>query len=305
MNRSLYGSIRKGEKGCDVTLKRLSGNLLLGGSSLLIAAFLLAGCGGGYETKTARGERIREWFLEFDWGRVEAYAVWPPGEGLSSGKAWPAILLLHGADARAQRFRRAMLNRARGGFFLMSVSLPGFGASTGPEDFAGPRSVETALDAIRYLRTRPNVEKDGVFIYGVGQGASTAALAAARSENISALILENGLYEPEKAYARLSSKQQARMRAVIGGPPARRMADYRARSVIRAADKIKAPILLIHNRKAPYPISGAEAFLKILRGRGGSAELQRVDKPSPFASSKHPSIEKWVIPYVERMRKMR
>ena len=305
MNRSLCGPARKGEKGCDMTLKRVSGNLLRGGLSLLVSAFMISGCGGGYETKTARGEGVREWFLEFDWGRVEAYAVWPPGGGLSSGNTWPAILLLHGADARAQRFRRTMLNHARDGFFLMSVSLPGFGASTGPEDFAGPRSVEAALGAIRYLRTRPNVEKDGVFIYGVGQGASTAALAAARSENISALILENGLYEPEKAYARLSNKQRARMRAAIGGPPARRMAAYRARSAIRAADKIKAPILLLHNRKAPYPISGAEALLKILRGRGGSAKLQRMDKPSPFASSKHPNIKKWVIPYVEEMRKMR
>lgn len=202
-----------------MTLKRVSGNLLRGGLSLLVSAFLISGCGGGYETKTARGEGIREWFLEFDWGRVEAYAVWPPGGGLSSGNTWPAILLLHGADARAQRFRRAMLNHARDGFFLMSVSLPGFGASTGPEDFAGPKSVEAALGAIRYLRTRPNVEKDGVFIYGVGQGASTAALAAARSENISALILENGLYEPEKAYVRLSNKQQARMRTAIGARP--------------------------------------------------------------------------------------
>ena len=286
-------------------MKKIQKNILPGVFFLLVAMFLLAGCVGNDETKTTRGEVIREWFMEFTWGRVESYAIRPPSGGHTPQRLYPAILLLHGADARAQRFRRAMLAHVRDGFFLMSISLPGFGASTGPEDFAGPRSVKAVLAAIRYLRTRENVKKDGIFIYGIGQGASVAALAAAGSGNISGLILENGFYDLEKTYTLLSEKQKARIRAALGGPPAQIKEAYRKRSPIRAADKIKAPILLLHSQEGPYPIRGAEAFLKVFTEKGGRAEIKKVDNPNPFASLTHPNVGKWVIPYIKKIRETR
>ncbi len=284
-----------------MTLRRGSRNILRGWIFPLTLALLLAGCGGGYETRTRRGEGIREWFLEFSWGRVEAYAIWPPGRG-----PYPAMLLLHGADARAQRFRRAMLTHVRDGFVLISISLPGHGASTGPEDFAGPRSVEAALGAVRYLRSRPNVEKDGIFVYGIGQGATVAALAAARSAHISALILENGLYEWKETYALLSEERRVRIRATLGGPPAQKMRAYAERSPVRAAEKIRVPVLLLHSSKAPYPFRGAETFRqKILEKGGRSANLQKVANPDRFESPRYPNIRKWAIPYIRRVRATR
>ena len=272
---------------------------------LLISTFLLVGCAADYETKTARGEVIREWFIPFTWGRVEAFAAWPPDRGHLPQRRYPAILLLHGADARAQRFRRAILAHVRDGLILMSISLPGFGASTGPEDFAGPRSVEASQGAVRYLSTRENVRKDGIFIYGIGQGASAAALAAARSAKISGLVLENGFYDLEKTYGRLSQKQKNRIRAVLGGAPDQAGQAYRERSPIRAAEKIKAPVLLLHSQGEPYPLSGAEAFLKIIRGKGGRAELQRIKKQGPFESLTHPNIANRVIPFIRKILKTR
>ncbi len=268
---------------------------------LLISTFLLVGCAAVHETKTARGEVIREWFMPFTWGRVEAFAVWPPDRGHLPRRRYPVILLLHGADARAQRFRRAILAHVHDGFILMSISLPGFGASTGPEDFAGPKSVEAALGAVRYLDTRESVRKDGIFIYGIGQGASVAALSAARSANISGLILENGFYDLEQTYGRLSQKQKNRIRAALGGTPAQTGQAYRERSPIRAADKIKAPIQLLHSQGGPYPLSGAEAFVQIIRGKGGRAELQKIKKQGPFESLTHPNIANWVIPFIRKI----
>ena len=272
---------------------------------LLISTFFLLSCAAVHETKTARGEVIREWFMPFTWGRVEAFAVWPPDRGHLPQRRYPAILLLHGADARAQRFRRAILAHVHDEFFLMSISLPGFGASTGPEDFAGPRSVEAVLGSIHYLITRENVRKDDIFIYGIGQGASVAALSAARSANISGLILENGFYNLEQTYGRLSQKQQNRIRAALGGAPAQTGQAYRERSPFRAVDKIKAPILLLHSRGEPYPLSDAEAFLQIIRRKGGRAELQRIKKQGPFESLTHPNIANWVIPFIRKILKTR
>ena len=271
----------------------------------MISTFLLAGCALDHETKTARGEVIREWFMEFPWGRVEAYAVSPPDRGHSPQKRYPAILLLHGADARAQRFRRAMLAHVHDGFIMMSISLPGFGASTGPEDYAGPKSVEAVLGAIRYLSAKVNVRKGGIFVYGIGQGASTAALTAARSANVSGLVLENGFYDLEKTYPHLSQKQKYRIRALLGGTPAQKIETYRERSPILVAGKVKAAVLLLHSQGRPYPIGGAEAFLKTIEERGGSAELQKIKHQGLFESLSHPNIAKWVIPFVLKIFKTR
>lgn len=286
-------------------LKKISKNILHGAFFLLVTTFLLVGCAIDQETKTVRGEVVREWFLEFPWGRVEAYAIQPSDHGFSLQKRYPAILLLHGANARAQRFRRAMLAHVQDGFFLMSISLPGFGASTGPEDFAGPRSVDAVLGAVRYLSARENVRKNGIFIYGIGQGASTAALADARSKNISGLILENGFYELEKTYTLLSQKQKNRIRALLGGEPSRRKEAYRLRSSILKTDRIKAPILLLHSQRGPYPLGGAEAFLKAINGKGGRAEMQRIKTQGPFESFTHPNIAKWVMPFIGKIRNTR
>ena len=286
-------------------LNKISKNIFLGVFFLLMTTLLLVGCAVDHETKTARGEVIREWFMEFAWGRVEAYAVRPPGGGSSPEKRYPAILLLHGADARAQRFRRAMLNHVQDDLFLMSISLPGFGASTGPEDFAGPKSVEAALGAVRYLRDRENVIKDGIFVYGIGQGASVAALSAARSANISGLILVNGFYDLEKTYVLLSQKQKSRISALLGGLPAQTGKAYRERSPIRVAGKIKAPVLLLHSQGGPYPLSDAEAFLNAIETKGGNVKLQRIKNQGPFESLTHPDIGNWVIPFIKKIRKPR
>lgn len=286
-------------------LKKIPKDILHAVFFLLVSTLPLAGCAADHETKTARGEVIREWFMEFPWGRVEAYAVRPPGEGFSPPKSYPAILLLHGADARAQRFRRAMLAHAHDGFILMSISLPGFGASTGPEDFAGPRSVEAAMGAVRYLNTREDVRKDGVFVYGIGQGASTAALAAARSANISGLILENGFYDLEKTYALLPQKQKSRIRALLGETPVQKENAYRERSPTLVAGKIKAAALLLHSQGGTYPLGGAEAFLNAIEAKGGSAKLQRIKNQGPLESLTHPNIAKWVIPFIRKILKTR
>lgn len=286
-------------------LKKILKNTLHGVFFLLVSTFLLVGCATDHEKKTPRGEIIREWFMEFPWGRVEAYAVWPPGEGFSPEKRYPAILLLHGANARAQRFRRAMLAHVHDGFIMMSISQPGFGASTGPEDFAGPKSVGAVLGAVRYLDTGQSVRKDGIFVYGIGQGASIAALAAARSTNISGLVLEDGFYDLGKTYALLSQKRKNRMRALLGGTPAQRGKVYQERSPIRVAGKIKAPVLLLHSQGGSYPLSGAEAFLGAIEGKGGISELQRIKNQGPFESLTHPNISKRVIPFIRKILKTR
>ena len=161
------------------------------------------------------------------------------------------------------------------------------------------------MGAVRYLNARENGKKDGIFVYGIGQGASAAALAAARSANISGLILENGFYDLEQTYTLLPQKQKNRIRALLGGTPAQKENAYRERSPIQVAGKIKAAVLLLHSQGGPYPLGDAEAFLNAIEEKGGRAELQGIKSQGPLESLTHPNIAKWVIPFIRKTRETR
>lgn len=261
----------------------------------LILVFTLAGCNQGYETQTTRGEYVKEWFLPLNGGKIEALAIWPPGI-----KPRPALLLIHEGKSRAHRFRRTMFRLAGMGLTTMSISLPGFGNSTGPEDFAGPRSVKAVLAAVKYLATRKDICQNCIGIYGIGQGATTALLASIRSRNIHLTALENGLYGLDKAYLSLPSTFRERLLSLLGGNPRKNPRAYRARSPIHEAGKIQGPVLIIHSKESKkFPISEAKKL---------ADSLKKEDLPHRFVISRgrlpefnrgHSSIRKWVVPFIQ------
>lgn len=253
-----------------------------------------AGCGGGYETTTGRGDRVKEWHLSLGGGRVEALAVWPPGDGPR-----PALLLIHAGTGRAQRFRRSLFRLSREGLVAMSISLPGFGDSTGPEDFAGPRSVAAVREAVKYLAGRGDVLKNGIAIYGYGQGATAALLAAIRSPEIALAALETGVYDLERAWRKLPPTTRERLQAALGGGPDGKPSAYRKRSPASRAGNFRGPVLIMHSKDARnYPLSESEGLAGVLRGAG---------RPFRFVITRgrlrefhpgHPSIKRWVVPFI-------
>lgn len=260
----------------------------------LMLAGALTGCGEGYETTTGRGDLVKEWHLPLGGGRVEALAVWPPGDGPR-----PALLLIHAGTGRAQRFRRSLFRLSREGLVAMSISLPGFGDSTGPEDFAGPRSLAAVQEAVKYLAARRDVLKNGVVVYGYGQGATVALLAALRSPEIALAALETGVYDLERAWIKLPPMTRERLQATLGGEPGENPPAYRERSPASRAGAFRGPMLIMHSKDArKYPLSESEGLAGVLR---------RAGRPFRFIITRgrlrelhpgHPSIKRWVIPFI-------
>ncbi len=271
-------------------------------TELTLALALLAGCGGGYETVTSRGEGVKEWFLPLEGGRIEAYAVWPAREAwYAAVRRRPALLLLHAAKGRAQRYRRSMFSLARLGLVTMSISLPGFGESTGPADFAGPRSVEAAVRAIDYLAGRRDVMEDGVAIYGYGQGATTALLAAARSRRVRLVAVEDGVYDLGKAYEKLPPTERERLRFITGGTASEKPAAYKLRSPIYGAGRLRGPVLILHSRdNRRFPLLEAENLAAALKNQGHPFRLVITQGRFGAYSLKQESLKKWVIPFMKK-----
>ena len=263
-------------------------------SALVLLTLPFSGCGGGDETVTTRGEGVKEWFLPLEGGRIEAYAVWPV-----VAKVRPALLLLHAAKGRAQRYRRSMFSLAKLGLVTMSISRPGYGESTGPADFAGPRSVEAVIRAINYLAERQDVLENGVTIYGNGQGATVALLAAARSRFVRLVAIEGGVYDIGKAYGKLPPTERERLRFFLGGSAVEKPATYKLRAPINSVGRLRGPVLILHSRdNQRFPISEAENLAAALRSQGRPFRLVITRGRLGEYSSKRASLKKWVIPFI-------
>ena len=263
-------------------------------ATALLMALALMGCGEGFETTTSRGFGVKEWHLRLEGGKIEAVAVWPPGKG-----PWPALLLIHSGKGRAQRFSRELFSLSRRGLLAMSISLPGFGDSTGPEDFAGPRSVGAVLQATEYLASRKDVPPGGIAIYGFGQGATTALLAAIRDPRIRLVALESGVYDLGGAFKSLPPTMRERLRSIMGGSARDKPLAYKARSPKFEADKVRGPVLIMHSEESRiFPVAESEGLAAKLRGAG---------RPFRFVMTRgglreflpgHPSIKRWVVPFI-------
>lgn len=270
-------------------------------AALLLAVLALAGglpgCRGGYETETLRREGIREWFFPMEGGRVEALAVWP----VNAEGPVPALLLVHGDRDSAQTFRRSMFSLARAGVYAMSVSLPGFGESTGPEDFGGPRSVRAILLAVDYLAKQPEARTGGLAIYGEGMGAAPALAAAAQDPRIRLAAAEEPIADLAESFPRLSDAQRGRLLRTAGGAPPGRPEAYKERSAREWAARLQVPLLVIHSpRNRVTPLAQAEALVQAARRNGQPGQLRTLQRQSQELDPRRPSLARWVLPFMRQ-----
>ncbi|KQV57374.1 MULTISPECIES: S9 family peptidase [unclassified Caulobacter] len=180
--------------------------------------------------------------------RVEYFVSRPGGDG-----PWPTVILLHGyqpPDARlgGKAFVDwGVLDRfAKRGYVAASVSLPGYGGSGGPEDFAGPFTQHAVEAVIKTLVAEGYTSRDKVLIQGVSLGAVTAALVAAHDPNVAGLVLISGLYDFPSYFTRPLSLGalgvKSRLVAQTGGGEDA----LRSRSALLLAPDIRASTLILN-----------------------------------------------------------
>jgi pimeloyl-ACP methyl ester carboxylesterase len=141
-------------------------------------------------TGSLRAEWMERVVLHADGGDpadVELFVAKPEASG-----SWPVILFAHGHQspprpgARVfihldQRPQLATIDEGRletmreRGYLAAAVSLPGYGRTTGPADFWGPRSQTALRTALGYLLQVPGADSNRVAVYGVSGGAAASS----------------------------------------------------------------------------------------------------------------------------------
>lgn len=206
--------------------------------------------------------------------RVEYFIARPSGTG-----PYPTMIFLHGhQDAPSVGGRiyvdsHVLENVAKSGMLAVAVSVPGFGNSSGPDDFAGPfaaHGVEAVLDT---LQRAGLVAPGKIVVLGVSLGAMTAGRMVIDRPSLAGVIMISGecdlndeLVHPRSALARNIAREAAER---LGGDTA-----LVTRSLIHDGARIRVPVLILAGAKDDRTNPDhAKALADSIVAHGGNARF--------------------------------
>lgn len=162
---------------------------------------------------------------------------------------FPAVLFVHGHQTEQVRpggrlpITKGLFDRAvAAGYVPASISMPGYGHTSGPPDFCGPRTQEAVSAGLARLRSLPYVDPSKIALWGRSRGAVTAAMVATMEPDLCAVALLCGAYDFHDAYR----KSPPGVVEIIKREAGTSKEAHRARSPLLFADRIKAPTIIIH-----------------------------------------------------------
>jgi dipeptidyl aminopeptidase/acylaminoacyl peptidase len=210
--------------------------------------------------------------IEFYWSKPEGTGPWPILVLIHPHQEWPDKI-----GAKAFVNWKVLDNWTQKGWITVAVSQPGYGESDGPADFCGPESQKAVLEVMNHFRQMPIVKKDSMVLYGGSRGAVLASLIATKDSHLAGVILRSGLYNMADAYKRYSWYNPIKLTMIweIGW---NKEDELKNRSPIFEADKIKAPLLILHgDHDDRAPMQYAQALADKVKGSGGQVEFISFD----------------------------
>ncbi|MCB0309311.1 MAG: trypsin-like serine protease [Bdellovibrionales bacterium] len=226
-------------------------------------------------TKSKTSSSIQEFISTLDREKVEYYWQKPEGEG-----AFPVMIYVHGHQEGERKGGKSYVdcgvlgNDTKKGFVSIAISLPGYGHSSGPADFSGPRSKNALISMIKLLKKKPYVNSKKIFVQGISRGAIVAALVAMR-EDLGGAILISGAYNLSKLYEDISTAKS------IKSAMREEMRIDEENLVLRSASLQKkvsrTPFLVIHGETdSKTPFDQAEEFYRRMKSQGAEIELRKI-----------------------------
>ena len=202
--------------------------------------------------------------------------------GSASGAPSPVLVNVHGGPyyAVGWRFTFEVQRLAARGALVLTLN-PRGSAGRGDDFAAGIRGDWGGADAADVtavadaVAARADVDEARIAVWGVSYGGFMAQWLLSRSGRYRAGISENGISNFRRMWD-AGPGRRSFWELAMGGPP--NLTDtYGRRSPVRSAERISAPLLLVHAEQDDNcPISQSVQMFRALRGRGADAELIRL-----------------------------
>jgi uncharacterized protein len=197
----------------------------------------------------------------------------PPGKG-----PFPLILVNHGGYDPAKSVGAFLDLFVKQGYVALASDYRGCGQSEGKHELA-KGEVNDVLNAIKYGKGLPYVDRKRVVMWGFSHGAAIALLAASRDEGIKAVVAVQGPVELADCFRHwVKNKDKPGVKPLVGvslhvgGTPEQVPAAWKERSALYVTKKIKCPVLLIYSEKDDaVPIDQGERMEKALKEAGNRA----------------------------------
>jgi dipeptidyl aminopeptidase/acylaminoacyl peptidase len=183
--------------------------------------------------------------------------------------AVPAVLVVHGWGGNAtDHVYEARRLAAELGFVTLAITMRGFDGADGEDDCGAEQSVDVA-EVLAWLGALPGVDPDRLGVVGFSQGGQVALLAAARSPRVKSVVA----YYPVTDISDWKvTTRYPRIPGYIEETCEPRGLD--ALSPVNVADRIVAPVLLIHgSRDERVPIAQSQRLHARLLQGGRSSSL--------------------------------
>lgn len=212
-----------------------------------------------------------------DDARVEYFVETPSTPG-----PWPSVIFLHGHQTNVitpggEAFARwgVLRDYAQKGYLAVAISLPGFGGSTGPRDFAGPFTQHAVTAVMHRLEKDGQTNRGRMVIEGVSLGAVTGALVAVDEPGLAGLVLISGLYDLPAFLDEPRTAAAAAIRSTVLAQTDGSRGALAQRSALRRASAIKARTLILNGAQDDHTDAGqATRLAATINAAGGRAEVQ-------------------------------
>ena len=191
-------------------------------------------------------------------------------------EAWPrtpspGLLIVHGWEAHARLLLPTASHLANRGYTVMVVSLPGYGLSSGPADFAGARSVAAVERALDRLRRSEGVDSTRIGAWGISQGATTVLQLAARRHDLKAVFAQSGIYDLAAVELTTTSDDLRRVLTEEAGGKK----GWKRWSPMASVDRMKVPVMIFHGESDTVaPLAQANDYVTQLKAAGQTVGLR-------------------------------
>jgi len=249
-------------------------------TTVILAALLLWGL---VETARAESPALDKIPIVYasDGLKITGLLSKPKGDG-----PFPLIVVNHGGFEPAQHLGGLLDLFARLGYVAVASDYRGVGHSEGHREVAHGE-VADVLSAITYAQNQPYVDRKRVVMWGFSHGGTIALLAAARAPAIQAIVVVEGPVDLAASYrhwANLNAQSAASLapkdiQRLVGSTPEEKPDEWKARSPLFCADKIKCPVYLIYGANdAVVPVAEGVRMADALRAAGNPHVTMVIDR---------------------------